>query len=184
MWWWERSEQHSTLLCETLWSVLTLPTHRTKPLSLELSFLLFLVALWDVLPESIPLLKFKIIWLFANNSVYPPALSFSLFFFSIFFPLSYCSGLAVGIYTTNSPEACHYVAENCSANILVVENHTQLQKILQVSGVVGWEEAVRPAGGCGRVNLPVGCAGSGSRCELIKPTWCVPCLIRMSDHWC
>ncbi|XP_040393107.1 long-chain-fatty-acid--CoA ligase ACSBG2 isoform X5 [Cygnus olor] len=41
-------------------------------------------------------------------------------------------GLAVGIYTTNSPEACHYVAENSSANIVVVENHKQLQKILEV----------------------------------------------------
>ncbi|XP_054645190.1 long-chain-fatty-acid--CoA ligase ACSBG2 isoform X2 [Dunckerocampus dactyliophorus] len=41
-------------------------------------------------------------------------------------------GFAVGIYTTNSPEACQYVAENCKANILVVENHKQLQKILQV----------------------------------------------------
>lgn len=42
-------------------------------------------------------------------------------------------GFAVGIYTTNSPDACHYVAENCQANILVVENHKQLQKILQVN---------------------------------------------------
>ncbi|XP_040447244.1 long-chain-fatty-acid--CoA ligase ACSBG2 isoform X2 [Falco naumanni] len=41
-------------------------------------------------------------------------------------------GFAVGIYTTNSPEACHYVAENCSANIVVVENHKQLQKILEI----------------------------------------------------
>lgn len=44
-------------------------------------------------------------------------------------------GFAVGIYTTNSPEACQYVAENCQANILVVENHKQLQKILQVMRV-------------------------------------------------
>lgn len=44
-------------------------------------------------------------------------------------------GFAVGIYTTNSPEACQYVADNCQANILVVENHKQLQKILQVMGV-------------------------------------------------
>lgn len=43
-----------------------------------------------------------------------------------------CSGFAVGIYTTNSPEACQYVAESCKANIIVVENHKQLQKILQV----------------------------------------------------
>lgn len=42
------------------------------------------------------------------------------------------SGFGVGVYTTNSPEACHYVAENCKANIIVVENHKQLQKILQV----------------------------------------------------
>ncbi|XP_053091882.1 long-chain-fatty-acid--CoA ligase ACSBG2 isoform X1 [Pangasianodon hypophthalmus] len=41
-------------------------------------------------------------------------------------------GFAVGIYTTNSPDACQYVAENCQANILVVENHKQLQKILQI----------------------------------------------------
>ncbi|XP_022620946.1 long-chain-fatty-acid--CoA ligase ACSBG2-like isoform X2 [Seriola dumerili] len=41
-------------------------------------------------------------------------------------------GLATGIYTTNSPEACQYVAANCEANILVVENQKQLDKILQV----------------------------------------------------
>ncbi|XP_065140477.1 long-chain-fatty-acid--CoA ligase ACSBG2-like isoform X1 [Paramisgurnus dabryanus] len=41
-------------------------------------------------------------------------------------------GLATGIYTTNTPEACQYVAENCEANVLVVENHKQLIKILQV----------------------------------------------------
>ncbi|XP_074650379.1 long-chain-fatty-acid--CoA ligase ACSBG2-like isoform X2 [Tubulanus polymorphus] len=44
----------------------------------------------------------------------------------------FAGGLAVGIYTTNSPEACHYVADNCAANIIVVENNVQLQKILQV----------------------------------------------------
>lgn len=41
-------------------------------------------------------------------------------------------GFAVGIYTTNSPEACQYVADNCKANIIVVENQKQLQKILQI----------------------------------------------------
>ncbi|XP_006126863.1 long-chain-fatty-acid--CoA ligase ACSBG2 isoform X1 [Pelodiscus sinensis] len=41
-------------------------------------------------------------------------------------------GFAVGIYTTNSPEACQYVAENSGANILIVENDKQLQKILEV----------------------------------------------------
>ncbi|XP_028672029.2 long-chain-fatty-acid--CoA ligase ACSBG2 [Erpetoichthys calabaricus] len=41
-------------------------------------------------------------------------------------------GFAVGIYTTNSADACQYVAENCHANIIVVENHKQLTKILQI----------------------------------------------------
>lgn len=38
----------------------------------------------------------------------------------------------MGIYTTNSPEACQYVADDSKANVIVVENHKQLQKILQV----------------------------------------------------
>lgn len=44
----------------------------------------------------------------------------------------FAGGLAVGIYTTNSPEACHFVAENCEANVIIVENKNQLQKILKV----------------------------------------------------
>ena len=46
--------------------------------------------------------------------------------------LLYCRGLPAGIYTTNNPEACRYVAHDCKANILVVENQKQLDKILQV----------------------------------------------------
>lgn len=37
-----------------------------------------------------------------------------------------------GIYATNSPEACQYVASDSKANIIVVENQKQLDKILQV----------------------------------------------------
>lgn len=37
-----------------------------------------------------------------------------------------------GIYATNSPEACQYVAVDSRANIIVVENQKQLDKILQV----------------------------------------------------
>lgn len=36
--------------------------------------------------------------------------------------------IPAGVYTTNSPEACLYVAENSEAQIIVVENQTQLQK--------------------------------------------------------
>ena len=37
-----------------------------------------------------------------------------------------------GIYATNTPEACQYVASDSNANIIVVENQKQLDKILQV----------------------------------------------------
>ncbi|CAJ0965332.1 unnamed protein product [Ranitomeya imitator] len=40
-------------------------------------------------------------------------------------------GFAVGIYTTNSAEACHYVAENCEANILVQDQLPHLKAIIQ-----------------------------------------------------
>ncbi|KAM9754063.1 long-chain-fatty-acid--CoA ligase ACSBG1 [Menidia menidia] len=41
-------------------------------------------------------------------------------------------GVMTGIYSTNSPEACEYVASDSKANIIVVENQQQLEKILQV----------------------------------------------------
>lgn len=44
----------------------------------------------------------------------------------------FAGGFATGIYTTNSPDACRYVADNAQCNIMVVENDQQLQKILQV----------------------------------------------------
>lgn len=48
----------------------------------------------------------------------------------------FLSGLGTGIYTTNSPEACQYVAANCEANVLVVEDQKQLNKILQVRSFI------------------------------------------------
>ncbi|XP_032681082.1 very long-chain-fatty-acid--CoA ligase bubblegum [Odontomachus brunneus] len=44
----------------------------------------------------------------------------------------YAGGLATGVYTTNSPEACQYCAEYSRANIIVVEDKKQLEKILKV----------------------------------------------------
>ncbi|KAL5460257.1 hypothetical protein EMCRGX_G033688 [Ephydatia muelleri] len=44
----------------------------------------------------------------------------------------FAGGIAAGIYTTNSPEACQFVAHDCKANVLVVEDGQQLQKILQI----------------------------------------------------
>jgi long-subunit acyl-CoA synthetase (AMP-forming) len=42
------------------------------------------------------------------------------------------SGFAVGLYTTNSPEACLYVAADSRTQIIVVEDEKQLKKILQI----------------------------------------------------
>ena len=42
-------------------------------------------------------------------------------------------GLPTGIYTTGKPEECQFIAEDCKANIIVVENQKQLAKILEVN---------------------------------------------------
>ncbi|KAK2087158.1 Long-chain-fatty-acid--CoA ligase acsbg2 [Saguinus oedipus] len=41
-------------------------------------------------------------------------------------------GLCVGIYATNSAEACRYAITNAKVNILLVENDEQLEKILSI----------------------------------------------------
>ena len=43
------------------------------------------------------------------------------------------SGLSVGIYASNGPDACLYVLGDCKANVVVVEDQKQLDKILQVN---------------------------------------------------
>eukprot|EP01118_Nematostelium_gracile_P005033 TRINITY_DN1602_c0_g1_i1.p1 TRINITY_DN1602_c0_g1~~TRINITY_DN1602_c0_g1_i1.p1 ORF type:complete len:652 (+),score=230.05 TRINITY_DN1602_c0_g1_i1:66-2021(+) len=40
--------------------------------------------------------------------------------------------IATGIYTTNGPEACQYIAEHARASVIFVENESQLKKILQI----------------------------------------------------
>lgn len=42
------------------------------------------------------------------------------------------SGIAAGIYTTNSPDACLHCLQVSRANICVVEDDIQLQKILSI----------------------------------------------------
>uniref|UniRef100_A0A8D0EKS3 Long-chain-fatty-acid--CoA ligase ACSBG1 n=1 Tax=Strix occidentalis caurina TaxID=311401 RepID=A0A8D0EKS3_STROC len=44
----------------------------------------------------------------------------------------FAGGIVTGIYTTNSPEACHYIAHDSKTNIMVVENWKQLDKIMQI----------------------------------------------------
>jgi long-chain-fatty-acid--CoA ligase ACSBG len=42
------------------------------------------------------------------------------------------SGQIVGIYSTNSPDACYYILEKSKANIVVVDEDFQLDKILEI----------------------------------------------------
>ena len=42
-------------------------------------------------------------------------------------------GIGVGLYLTCTPEGCYHVALSSKANIIVVENDSQLEKVLQVS---------------------------------------------------
>ncbi len=46
-----------------------------------------------------------------------------------FFPI--CSGVACGIYTTNSAEVCEHILKDSGSRIIVVENEVLLEKILK-----------------------------------------------------
>ena len=53
--------------------------------------------------------------------------------------------ISVGVYTTNTPSACQYVAEHSSAELVVVEDEIQMQKYLEIldqlpklKGIVVW----------------------------------------------
>ena len=74
----------------------------------------------------------------------------------------HAGGFATGIYQTNSPSACEYIAQDSRANIIVVGDTMQLDKILKikdnlthlkaivlyegasdVAGVIGWAELLK-----------------------------------------
>lgn len=40
--------------------------------------------------------------------------------------------LPIGVYTTNGPEACHYLCEHSDCEVAVVENREQLKKYLKI----------------------------------------------------
>ncbi|XP_029806057.1 long-chain-fatty-acid--CoA ligase ACSBG1 isoform X1 [Suricata suricatta] len=44
----------------------------------------------------------------------------------------FAGGIVTGIYTTSSPEACQYIAQDCQANIIVVDTQKQLETILKI----------------------------------------------------
>ena len=50
----------------------------------------------------------------------------------LFLGCIFAGGLSAGVYTTNSPEACKILAENCRAQIIVVEDQFCLDRFLAV----------------------------------------------------
>ena len=44
----------------------------------------------------------------------------------------HAGGFVGGMYQTNPEEACHYIAEDSRANIIVVSDQVQLEKILSI----------------------------------------------------
>ena len=44
----------------------------------------------------------------------------------------FAGGIPAGIYTTNSPEQCQYIAHHCDAQLVVVENADQLAKFKKI----------------------------------------------------
>lgn len=46
----------------------------------------------------------------------------------------FAGGFSSGVYTTNSPDACFTLAENCRAQIVIVENKHCLDKFLAIKG--------------------------------------------------
>ncbi|XP_068227126.1 long-chain-fatty-acid--CoA ligase ACSBG2-like [Palaemon carinicauda] len=74
----------------------------------------------------------------------------------------FAGGVSVGVYTTNSPEACAHCAQTSKAQIYVVEDQKQLEKILRiredlpflhtviqysgkptVKGILSWDEVMK-----------------------------------------
>ena len=49
------------------------------------------------------------------------------------------------MYATNSADVCQYIANDCQANIAVVEDQKQLDKFLQVCSVTLSESYTTPA---------------------------------------
>ncbi|XP_075391392.1 long-chain-fatty-acid--CoA ligase ACSBG1 isoform X2 [Tenrec ecaudatus] len=44
----------------------------------------------------------------------------------------FAGGIVTGIYTTSTPEACQFIAQDCRANVIVVDTQKQLEKILKI----------------------------------------------------
>ncbi|KAG9281005.1 long-chain-fatty-acid--CoA ligase ACSBG1 isoform X2 [Astyanax mexicanus] len=66
----------------------------------------------------------------------------------------FAGGFATGIYSTNSPEACHHIASDSRANIIVVDSNWQLDKILLIKDNLPHLKAIVQISGCLKKKLP------------------------------
>ncbi|XP_052400251.1 long-chain-fatty-acid--CoA ligase ACSBG1 isoform X1 [Carassius gibelio] len=66
----------------------------------------------------------------------------------------FAGGIVAGIYTTNSPDACFYVANDSRANVIVVENQKQLDKILEIKNELPHLKAIVQYSGSLKEKLP------------------------------
>ncbi|KAK7121315.1 hypothetical protein R3I93_022413 [Phoxinus phoxinus] len=66
----------------------------------------------------------------------------------------FAGGIMAGIYTTNSPDACLYVATDSRANVIVVENQKQLDKILQIKNKLPHLKAIVQYSGSLKEKMP------------------------------
>ncbi|XP_062858240.1 long-chain-fatty-acid--CoA ligase ACSBG1 isoform X2 [Trichomycterus rosablanca] len=66
----------------------------------------------------------------------------------------FAGGITTGVYATNSPEACLYVAHDSRANIIVVENQKQLDKILEIKHKLPYLKAIVQYSGSVQKELP------------------------------
>jgi long-chain-fatty-acid--CoA ligase ACSBG len=51
-------------------------------------------------------------------------------------------GIATGIYSTNSHEACRYIADDCQAQIFICENYKQVEKIIKIKNKLPYLKAI------------------------------------------
>ncbi|XP_077291917.1 very long-chain-fatty-acid--CoA ligase bubblegum-like isoform X2 [Arctopsyche grandis] len=63
----------------------------------------------------------------------------------------HAGGIAAGIYTTNSSEACYHVLDNSQANVVVVQDSNQMEKIRSIwprlpnlKAAIQWEGEIDP----------------------------------------
>lgn len=58
----------------------------------------------------------------------------------------FAGGIGCGIYTTNSVESCEFILKDSNSQIVVVENKTQLDKIIALKSKFNFKAIVQYTG--------------------------------------